>query len=817
MSSRKSKQGTSSPLGRSLLQNTLNTAIQRHQAGDLRAAKTFYEQVLKTDSGHPVALHLLGVVAHQMGKHEIAIELISKAIQRMPDVSEMHYNLGHAFKGAGKLAEASVQYRSALKLKPDYVDASFHLGVTSHEMGQWKDAEEAFRHGLKHMPDSPIFHFVLGNLLKDQDRFADATTAYKTAIALKPDMFEAYANLALVMQKQGSADQAVSLFQKALTIAPNEAQLHYNLGNAWQDAGRIEEAIASYRQALSMLPNLVGAHYNLARSLERLGDASAFIHFWQAVVLDADNDTYWAALANSVKGLELTAVDGDFLAIMDALLNRPNVRPHGLARTITNALKCQPDFLRIVQKVLNSKPEDELAFETVGKQLSEFPVFLRIMMLSPLTDVDVERMLRRLRQALLRLVFDDELSPQGLAFAAAMALQSFANEYVLSETADEARQIEILQQQITQKFEDGGNPSPSQILALATYRSLIEHVWAEKLLDRVWPDELREVIRCQIQEPLEERALRAGIPRLTQIGGGVSEAVRDQYEQNPYPRWLKTSLQDRPVDFAQSLQMLSLWREPEPFCAATPSQVLIAGCGTGQQSLNTASGLKDAQVLAVDLSLTSLSYAQRKTNELGVSNIEYAQADIMALGDLNRSFDLIESVGVLHHLENPVEGWKVLVGLLRPGGFMRIGLYSEFARQSVIKARALIADQGYASTPQDIRRLREDIVKMGNGGNSELSKLIELTDFYALSECRDLLFHVQEHRFTLAQINEILPALNLTFLGFEMRREDVRLQFEKEYPETGALQQLTFWHDYEMQHPDTFIGMYQLWCQKGSS
>jgi|GEM_PF-1823056 len=530
MSSRKSKKRDQFPPGNSALQCTLNTAVQYHQAGDLRAAKTFYEQVLKMDPGHPVALHLLGVVAHQMGKNNIAIELISKAIQRMGGVCEMYYNLGLAFQGAGELVHASVQFKLAVDLKPDYVDAVYHLGMAFHELGQWAEAEEAFRHLLKLKPDSPIAHFVFGNLLKDQGRFAEATVAYQSAIALKPDMFEAQANLALVMQKRGRPDEAVALFQQALTLAPGEAQLHYNLGNALQDAGCLEDAVASYRQALSLLPNLVGAHFNLAWSLERLGDANAFRHFWQAVVLDADNDLYWAAFANSVVGLEFAAADADFLTTLEALLNRPNVRPRDLAGTIINALKCQPDFLSIVQKVLNAKSDADVAFETVAKHLSQFPVFLRLMTLSPLTDLDVERMLTRLRHALLGHALGGKLSAQGLAFAASMAHQSFANEYVCFETALENDQVALLEQQIVQAIEDGQNPSSSEILALATYRPLHGYAWAEKLVDGVWPDEVREVIRCQIQEPLQERALRGSIPCLTPIDGDVSQAVRDQYE-----------------------------------------------------------------------------------------------------------------------------------------------------------------------------------------------------------------------------------------------------------------------------------------------
>ena len=119
-------------------------------------------------------------------------------------------------------------------------------------------------------------------------------------------------------------------------------------------------------------------------------------------------------------------------------------------------------------------------------------------------------------------------------------------------------------------------------------------------------------------------------------------------------------------------------------------EILVAGCGTGQHVVDTSSRFSNAHVLAVDLSLSSLSYALRKTEELELPNIEYAQADIMGLDAFGRRFDLIECIGVLHHLGDPMAGWRVLVDLLRPGGFMKIGLYSETARQHVIHGRGPI-------------------------------------------------------------------------------------------------------------------------------
>jgi SAM-dependent methyltransferase len=145
-------------------------------------------------------------------------------------------------------------------------------------------------------------------------------------------------------------------------------------------------------------------------------------------------------------------------------------------------------------------------------------------------------------------------------------------------------------------------------------------------------------------------------------------------------------------------------------------------------------------------SLPSIGYAKRKTQELGITNIEYAQADILKLDNLPRTFDIIESVGVLHHMAEPFAGWRTLLSRLRPGGFMGLGFYSEVARRHIVRAREIIAKLGYAGTSDDIRQFRQDPVFQANG---ELCSLSMSADFYSTSECRDLLFHVQEQRLTL--------------------------------------------------------------------
>ena len=145
---------------------------------------------------------------------------------------------------------------------------------------------------------------------------------------------------------------------------------------------------------------------------------------------------------------------------------------------------------------------------------------------------------------------------------------------------------------------------------------------------------------------------------------------------------------------------------------------------------------------------------------------------------------------------------------------MKIGLYSEIARQHIVLGRSLIAEKGYSTSPEDIRRCRQDFIAMAEDGNPTMAKICHGRDFFSLSNCRDLLFHVQEHRFTLPQIEEALKDLNLDFLGFEMRNKSTLSKFKESHPNSNALTSLSLWHKFELDNPDTFIGMYQFWCQK---
>ena len=105
-------------------------------------------------------------------------------------------------------------------------------------------------------------------------------------------------------------------------------------------------------------------------------------------------------------------------------------------------------------------------------------------------------------------------------------------------------------------------------------------------------------------------------------------------------------------------------------------------------------------------------------------------------------------------------------------------------------------------------------MEMPTKSDSKIPKVLNSPDFYSLSTCRDLLFHVQEHRFTLPEIETALKELGLVFIGFELQDHQVQNRFKELDPRKESLTSLPLWHQFELDHPDTFTSMYQFWVQK---
>ena len=511
---------------------------------------------------------------------------------------------------------------------------------------------------------------------------------------------------------------------------------------------------------------------------------------------------------NNIEFLEFS--DTTASCLLEALKN-PTVKVNDLIKPITSILRHNPTFHRVFEASKSSNVDEKLNYLT--EQLSTIPLLLRLMEICPISDLEVEKLLTQIRLSTLIHLSNDHITSSSLPFYEALALHCFTNEYVFLESNEETVKVNQLENEISVRISSKENIPVLKITLLAAYRPLHIFSWAKKLLESDSTDKIRKILTTQITEVREEQRLRSKIPEINVIENKISKVVREQYEENPYPRWINLGLSTEPKTIRSVMQDLKVNLDLNEHQFPTNPKILIAGCGTGKHALSVASSFQNSSVLAIDLSLSSLSYAMRKTKELSVANIDYMQGDILKLNTLNRQFDIIESAGVLHHMEEPLVGWKVLVDLLKPQGLMRIGLYSEIARQHIVEIREFIAKRGYENSSEDIRQCRYEIMNMPTDSGSRIQMIINFLDFYSLSECRDLLFHVQEHRFTLPQIENALKKLGLIFIGFDCDTQ-IENQFKVSYSNNGDLFSLPLWHQFEQDHPNAFIDMYQFWVKK---
>lgn len=263
----------------------LHLASRLQQAGDLNLARQVYCKILEADPNHAEALHFLGLLAHQVGQHDLAIQCMEKSLAMDGSKIGFYNNLGSVYKAAGKLAQAEQNYRCALLLKPDFAEGHSNLGVVLFQKGEVAAAIDSYRQALKLNPDCAEGYSNLGVALGNQGKLAEAVACFQQALRLKPDYADAHNNLGLAWRDEGKLEEAKSCFQKALQIRPTFAEAHANLGIIFRLLGCLEEAIASSHQALLLKPDYAEAHRNLGNA------------YWQQGKLDAAVGCYYRVLS----------------------------------------------------------------------------------------------------------------------------------------------------------------------------------------------------------------------------------------------------------------------------------------------------------------------------------------------------------------------------------------------------------------------------------------------------------------------------------------------------------------------------------------
>lgn len=611
----------------------------------------------------------------------------------------------------------------------------------------------------------------------EQGQYDDARATLQSSLAQEKTPV-AFRYLGVICRFQKQLPAALQWFEEALKLDPEDPATLSQVAETYFDGGDLTQATAFYAFAITRDPE------NL-RYMER------FVAMSQRVTFVNHSEVVEKAIIACLEHPELNAYPLQALWFNTFLLS-PAYQP-----LYSPAAERAPSLLG---KLFKSDAPAAAVFppEANLKPLIT-PFFLLGLQQLTVFSLDFENFLKRLRRTLLETGEKEAnglTTPEATLLAGALSHYCYNNEYIFHPTAEEVALVAALRQRLSAGSLDAAALPVAiyacyeRLASLPNARQLGEALGNHQLID--------DVIKTQVSDPLELQEIRKSIPAITEIDNEISVRVREQYEESPYPMWtrLPKGLHiERP---AQRLQ-------------GRPANILVAGCGTGHESLQYAVLFPQAEVLAIDLSLSSMAYAVRKAREFGINNISFRQADILKLGSLGRQFDCVVSGGVLHHMQDMFRGWEVLTGLIAPNGVMKIGLYSKIARRHLMAAHQIIRKNYPSLDLMGMREFRSNSEKtLGKDLTASLSRF---EDYHHLSMYRDMMFHVQERNLDLTEIQGMLDRLGLEFLEFSLPKE-VKARFAAAFPADPDGKSLANWHEFEKNNPDTFSACYIFWCQK---
>jgi len=630
-----------------------------------------------------------------------------------------------------------------------------------------------------------------------------AHQSYKYALQINNNSADVLHNYGYLLKLEGKTSEAIKYLKKAIEVNPNYDEAFNNLGVCFHHEGDFNNAVFNYKAALKINPKRYDIYNNLGIAFYANGDTQLAIeNYKMSLEIHPNNSEVYFNLGIALKNFQFTQHETEFYPILDKLLDNNYTRPREVSFAIISLIKLNPKLTKVLEKFKNNR----VSVTDLIVSLMEINCFIKLLYTSVLCDIELERVIKKIRSELLFSINDIPENSLIKKFQTVLASHCFLNEYLYTTNSKERDAINSLEKNILKKLKSGQQPNPSEILCLASFKALYDNDWHELLINN---SEINAIFETQIVEKQVEDKLKLSIKKLTEISNEITLAVQEQYEENPYPRWKYLQKSIKPKTLSDLCVELNLKIYNENIKKVKNPKILIAGCGTGQQSIEASVRYKNCDILAIDISSNSLAYAKRKSEEFGCNNIRYIQADILDLKKLGMKFDMIHCVGVLHHMSKPLMGLKVLCDILNPNGLIKLGYYSELARKKIVRIRDEIQKLGIKSDRESIIKFRESIIQSEEKYHMEVLKY---ADFYSVSAIRDMLFHVEEKRFNLPQISMDLDNCSLKFCGFDEKK--VIDNFISIYRSKDDLYNLDKWNSYEHENPKVFMGMYQFWAQK---
>ena len=765
-------------------------------------------------------------------------EIISEAEVNLKESADFsHSRLIEIYLRNKQPSKAMDTLDKLIKVNPEFNFRYFYKGQISNIEGKFKNASKFFEQGIKENKSPAYCYLGLGLIEhKVNNNEKIAIEYYYKSLEIEK-LAETYNELGLIYMNSRDVPQDLKkseeFFQKAVSIGKNKTRSLLNLGNLMMKDSKYIPALKAYLDFFYkdgqyhidpnhptyaiFAPKIGRALDGLALTQPRqFSDVhkNITIHLMEHKKINLRN-MYGAiklSLSRETDSLVAKGYTTDFLKEF-----------HKNKFTIVNKDSHLNDGIITVNP--NEKNLDLINhndFFNDKNIINYLSSSLIINALKNNTNLhhETEIILTSIRKVLLEKIHKKEEFGINeeiiIKFLSSLSTQLFLNEYVWFESKEEAILLNKLTNYLSNKIKSGENIYDYEILILASYRYLKNYEdlssFLKTNLDR---KNLKKIIKQQITDSEKEFELSKEIKTISLIEDDVSQKVRKQYEENPYPRWemAKEQTKRKYIDLLRN--SISPNKLPQSYInqKIKIENLLVAGCGTGHHPISIAIEDPDIKIDALDISLSSLSYGKRMGQLLNVNNIKWLHGDILNLKDRKKKYDSIECSGVLHHMKSPKEGFDALDSCLNESGLMKIAVYSRTFRNKLRPAKDFLRIKNISNDHSSIQYGRRLIHK---NLNQEISYPKKIADFFSTSEFRDLLLHVQEHDFSMEELEDLYSE-KYDLLGIVFNERNIyqaQSLYKKMFPEDKTMRNLRNWDIIEKKNDELFLAMYQILLKK---
>jgi len=258
-----------------------------HDAEDLDAAFSDYNQAIALNPNHDRAYNNRGIIYNDRGELDRAIADYTQAIAINPKLEQAYGNRGNAYREKGEFDRAIADYTQAIAINPKLMMAYYGRGCAYYYKGEFDRAIADYEQAIALNPKLDMAYYYRGLIYADKGELDRAIADFTQALTIDPKYLAVYYVRGIAYYYKGELDRAIADFTQAISLNPKLEQAYTNRGNAYKDKGEMDRAIADYTQAIALNTKNMDAYTKRGIAYSNKGELDkAIADFTQAIAID---------------------------------------------------------------------------------------------------------------------------------------------------------------------------------------------------------------------------------------------------------------------------------------------------------------------------------------------------------------------------------------------------------------------------------------------------------------------------------------------------------------------------------------------------